>query len=83
MAGDNAKASEYYRRSCIEVTEGIVTARIGLDWLPESLMMAADAYEKLDLNEAARNVYNQVVVFFKETKWEKMSQARLAALSKS
>ena len=82
-AGDNAKASEYYRQSVLEVTEGIVNARIGLDWLPESLMMAADAYEKLELNEAARNVYNQVVVFFKETKWEKKSQARLAALAES
>ena len=82
-AGDDAKASEYYRQSVLEVTEGIVNARIGLDWLPESLMMAADAYEKLELNEAARNVYNQVVVFFKETKWEKKSQARLAALAES
>jgi len=77
------KASEYYRQSVLEVTEGIVNARIGLDWLPESLMMAGDAYEKLDLNEAAMNVYNQVVVFFKETKWEKMSQARLDALPQS
>jgi hypothetical protein len=82
-AGDELKASEYYRQSVLEVTEGIVNARIGLDWLPESLMMAGDAYEKLDLNDAAKNVYNQVVVFFKETKWEKMSQARLDALSQS
>jgi hypothetical protein len=46
-------------------------------------MMAGDAYEKLELNEAAKNVYNQVVVFFKETKWEKLSQARLDALPQS
>jgi len=82
-AGDDLKASEYYRQSVLEVTEGIVNARIGLDWLPESLMMAGDAYEKLELNEAAKNVYNQVVVFFKETKWEKLSQARLDALPQS
>ena len=30
-AGDNAKASEYYRQSVLEVTEGIVNAR--LDWI--------------------------------------------------
>ena len=32
--------------------------------------MAADAYEKLDLNEAARNVYNQVVVFLRKPNGE-------------
>ena len=63
----------------LEVTEGIVNARIGLDWLPESLMMAGDAYEKLELQEAAKNVYNQVK-FFSQTKWEKLSAERLANL---
>ena len=78
--GDEFRASEYYRQSVLEVTEGIVSARIGLDWLPESLLMAGDAYEKLDLQEAAKNVYNQVKVFFPKTKWEKMSLERLAKL---
>lgn len=79
-SGDEFKSSEYYRQSVLEVTEGIVNARIGLDWLPESLMMAGDAYEKLELQEAARNVYNQVKVFFPKTKWEKLSIERLANL---
>jgi len=78
--GDEFGASEHYRQSVLEVTEGIVNARIGLDWLPESLLMAGDAYEKLDLHEAAKNVYNQVKVFFPKTKWEKMSLERLAKL---
>jgi len=43
-------------------------------------MMAGDAYEKLELSEAARNVYNQVKVFFPKTKWEEMSKGRLANL---
>ena len=42
------KSDEYYRQSVLEITEGIVNARVGLEWLPESLMMAADAYEKLN-----------------------------------
>ena len=46
------------RQSVLEITEGIVNAR-GLEWLPESLIMAADAYEKLELHDAARNVYEQ------------------------
>ncbi len=81
--GDEFKSSEYYRQSVLEVTEGIVNARIGLDWLPESLMMAGDAYEKLDLPEAATNVYNQVKVFFPKTKWEKLSIERLGKLPQS
>lgn len=78
--GDEMKSADYYRQSVLEVTEGIVNARIGLDWLPESLMMAGDAYEKLELQEAAKNVYNQVQVFFPKTKWEKISTERLANL---
>jgi len=81
--GDDIQANDYYRQSVLEVTEGIVNARVGLDWLPESLMMAGDAYEKLELVEAAKNVYNQVKVFFPKTKWEKMSMDRLAALPAS
>ena len=79
-AGDKAKSSEYYRQSVLEVTEGIVTARVGLEWLPESLIMAAEAYENLELNDAARNVYKQVMIFYKSTKWEKQSEEKLANL---
>lgn len=79
-AGDKEKSADYYRQSVLEVTEGIVTARVGLDWLPESLIMAAEAYENLELNEAARNVYKQVMIFYKSTKWEKQSEQKLANL---
>ena len=64
----------------MEVTEGIVTARVGLDWLPESLIMAAEAYENLQLNDAARNVYKQVMIFYKSTKWEQISKQRMSVL---
>ena len=42
--------------------------------------MAAEAYENLELNDAARNVYQQVMIFYKSTKWEKQSQERMANL---
>ena len=42
--------------------------------------MAAEAYEKLELNDAARNVYKQVKIFYKSTKWEKISDEKLAGL---
>ena len=79
-ASDNAKSADFYRQSVLEVTEGIVNARVGLEWLPESLIMAAEAYENLELNEAARNVYRQVKIFYKSTKWEKISDEKLAGL---
>jgi tetratricopeptide (TPR) repeat protein len=78
--GDELKAADAYRQSVLEVTEGIISARVGLDWLPESLMMAGDAYEKLKLLDAARNVYRQVEIFYKSTKWESLSKKRLAEL---
>ncbi|MEC8779291.1 MAG: hypothetical protein VXX28_09665, partial [Verrucomicrobiota bacterium] len=79
-SGKKDQADQYYKDSVLEVTEGIVTARVGLDWLPESLMMAGDAYENLELTEAARNVYKQVSIFFKSTKWATLSEAKLKAL---
>ncbi|MEC7800780.1 MAG: hypothetical protein VX609_05770 [Verrucomicrobiota bacterium] len=82
-AGNAVKSADFYRQSVLEVTEGIVTARVGLDWLPESLIMAADAYENLKMNEAAANVYKQVIVFFKDSKWAQLSQQKLGALPPS
>ena len=81
--GDKVKATEYYRHSVLEVTEGIVMARVGLDWLPESLLMAGDAYEKLNLNDAARNVYGQVDIFYKGSVWATESKKRIAVLPPS
>ena len=83
QAGDSVKSADFYRQSVSELTEGIVTARVGFDWLPESLIMAADAYEKLELNEAATNVYKQVIVFYDGTKWAQLSQQKLANLPPS
>ena len=79
-AGDQEQSAEYYRQSVVEVTEGIVSARVGLDWLPESLLMAGDAYEKLEQVDAAKNVYQQVTRFFPGTQWDSKSQKRLQAL---
>ena len=83
QGGNELKAAEFYRQSVLEVTEGIVSARVGLDWLPESLLMAGDAYEKLSLNEAAINVYKQVSIFYKGSKWAVESKKRLDALPAS
>ena len=79
-SGDEIKAAEFYRQSVEEVTEGIVSARVGLEWLPECLLMAADAYEKLQQVEAAKNVYEQVTRFFPDSKWDTLSRKRLEAL---
>lgn len=81
--GSDVQAAEYYRQSVLEVTEGIISARVGLSWLPESLMMAGAAYEKLELSDPARNVYKQVSMFFKGTQWEVESNGRLAKLPSS
>ncbi len=74
-----ASAESYYNQAVIEVTEGIVSSRVGLDWLPEALLMAAHGYEKLDATESARNVYRQMQVFYKDTQWAKIATSRLGA----
>ena len=56
--------------------------QIKLD-LPESLMMAGDAYEKLKLTKLAENVYKQVTKFYEGSKWAAESQKRLDALPPS
>ena len=81
--GDKEKSDRFYRESVLEVTEGIVMARVGLDWLPESLLMAGDAYVKLSLNDAARNVYKQVSIFYKGSAWAQESQKRMAGIPPS
>ncbi len=78
--GNEERAEHYYRESVLEVTEGIVMARVGLDWLPESLLMAGSAYEKLNFNEAARNIYQQVVIFYKDSAWAAEGKKRIANL---
>ena len=83
QAGNQLKANDFYRESVLEVTEGIVSARVGLDWLPESLMMAGSAYEKLNLNKSAENVYRQITKFYEGSKWATESQKRLEALPAS
>ena len=83
QAGNQLKAKDFYRESVLEVTEGIVSARVGLDWLPESLMMAGSAYEKLKLNKSAENVYKQITKFYEGSKWATESQKRLEALPAS
>ena len=45
--------------------------------------MAGDAYEKLELQEAARMFTIQVKVFFPKTKWEKISSERIVNLPQS
>jgi hypothetical protein len=47
------------------------------------LLMAGGAYEKLNLNDAARNVYRQVEIFYKDSNWAAESKKRIAALPPS
>ena len=60
-----------------------ITMNADIDWLPESLLMAGSAYEKLNLNEAANNVYKQVSIFYKDSAWATESKKRMAALPPS
>lgn len=75
--GATEAAESYYNQSVIEVTEGIVSSRVGLDWLPEALLMAAHGYEKLEAADSAKNIYRQMTVFYKGTNWATIANKRL------
>jgi len=62
-----------------EVTEGIVSSRVGLDWLPEALLMAAVGYESVQANESANNIYRQMIVFYKDTHWAAYATKKLSS----
>lgn len=47
------KAVQYYNEAVTEVTEGIVSSRVGLAWLPEALLIAASGYENLSKSAAS------------------------------
>ena len=90
------KAEENYNGAVTEVTEGIVSSRVGLDWLPETLLMAAYFYEKLattnsasdkpdpkaveSARNAAKNIYRQMLVFYKGTSWATLATKKLGAV---
>ncbi|MFP6899669.1 MAG: hypothetical protein VCA36_01920 [Opitutales bacterium] len=78
-SGATEASEAYYNQSVIEVTEGIVSSRVGLDWLPEALLMAAHGYEKLSAKESAKNVYLQMQAFYKGTQWEAIATKKLGA----
>lgn len=77
--GASEAAESFYNQSVIEVTEGIVSSRVGLDWLPEALLMAAHGYEKLEAADSAKNIYRQMKVFYKGTNWADIANKRLGS----
>lgn len=73
----NRKAK--FENAIKEVTEGIVSSRVGLDWLPEALLMAAIGYENIQAKESADNIYRQMKVFYKGTHWAAFAINKLSS----
>ena len=69
---------EKFENAIKEVTEGIVSSRVGLDWLPEALLMAAVGYESIQAKESADNIYRQMQVFYKDTHWAVYANKKLS-----
>ncbi|MFP6855613.1 MAG: hypothetical protein VB980_07495, partial [Opitutales bacterium] len=70
---------ENFENAIKEVTEGIVSSRVGLDWLPEALLMAAEGYESIQAKESAANIYRQMKVFYKGTHWAAKAVEKLSS----
>lgn len=72
-------SKEEFENAIKEVTEGIVSSRVGLDWLPEALLMAAVGYESIQAKESADNIYRQMEVFYKDTHWAAYAIKKLSS----
>ncbi len=67
-------------KAMAEVSRGVVYTDVGTDWAPEIVYTSGFCYEQLGNPDAAREVYNEVVLFYPKTEWGKKSEERRAAL---
>ncbi|MFW5882760.1 MAG: tetratricopeptide repeat protein [Verrucomicrobiota bacterium] len=72
--------SEDYQSAMDEVSQGVVFARIGYRWAPELLYTSALCYNELDRPETARNIYEQILLFYPNSVWADRSKAAIKQL---
>lgn len=74
LQGQVASIEEQYKKAILLLSEGLVYANLELSWVPELLYTTAKIYQKLEKTTAAKDIYQQVILFFKDSIWAKRSQ---------
>ncbi|WP_269542045.1 tetratricopeptide repeat protein [Cerasicoccus fimbriatus] len=69
-----------YTAAMEEAAQGVVGVDVGYSWAPELIFVAGLCYENLDYPDTAREVYNEIILFWPENKWAQESQKGLIRL---
>jgi len=69
-----------YRAAMEEVAQGVVAVDVSYNWAPELIYTTGLCYENLDFPDTAREVYNEIVLFYPESKWAQAAEEGLMRL---
>ena len=77
LQGQIAISEEQYEKAILLLSKSIVYSNLQNSWVPELMHTTATVYEKLGKKNAAKNIYYQIILFFKNSIWGKRSQNNL------
>lgn len=69
-----------YMNAMEEIAKGVVAADVSFNWTPELSYNAGYCYEKLDAPDTAREIYNEIMLFYPESKWAREAETGLTRL---
>ncbi|WP_309397758.1 tetratricopeptide repeat protein [Cerasicoccus maritimus] len=69
-----------YTGAMEEAAQGVVAVDVGFSWAPELIYTTGLCYENLDFPDTAREVYQEIVLFWPENKWATLSEQGLFRL---
>lgn len=69
-----------YTAAMEQASQGVVAVDVSYNWAPELIYTTGLCYENLDFPDTAREVYNEIVLFYPENKWAKEAENALLRL---
>ncbi len=69
-----------YTSAMQEIAQGVVTVDVSYNWAPELIYLAGLCYENLDFPDTAREVYNEIMLFYPDNKWAKEAETGITRL---
>ncbi|WP_309385169.1 tetratricopeptide repeat protein [Cerasicoccus frondis] len=69
-----------YTAAMEEVAQGVVAVDVSYEWAPELIYTAGFCYENLEFPDTAREVYQEIILFWPENKWAAQCEQGLSRL---
>lgn len=63
-----------------EAAQGVVAADVGYNWMPELTFTVGECYENLEQPDTAREVFNEVILFYPDSAWAEAAKESLGRL---